>query len=377
MRAAPPLAASSIAAGFPSLSFDKVDAALVFPPGVGPTHTNNVAYLFRGDSYVKWDLSRDSECQGPTAISDGFSGLSFDKVDSVLVFPPGVGPGYARNVAYIISGDSYVKWDLETDTLCQERRRLAAGFPSLSFDGVDAALVFPPGVGPGHTNKFAYLFRGGSYVKWDLDGDSECQGPRAVEPTADGYGFSGLEFTDPTVVPSVEKRECSGNHVWGYSPVCAGGECRFCLGAQPRPRGFSAVNAVLVFPPGVGPGYARNVAYITSGDSYVKWDLRTDTLLQERRKTQSASNNGVVRMLLGREVRGHRCELSGVLRKTAARTRQEASKRECTGNHMWGYAPVCAGGECRICLGVPRRAPSDLWRAVLAESRVTAPLAPT
>ena len=214
-----------------------VNATLVFPPGVGPDYTQNMAYMFNGDSYCKWNLITDTLAQAPRKIKDGWSGYPFDRVDATLVFPPGVGPDYTQNMAYMFHGDSYCKWNLVTDKLAQAPRKIKDGWSGYPFDRVDATVVFPPGVGPGYAKNMAYIFYGDSYCKWNLVTDKLEQDPRKIKDGWSGYPFD-------------------------------------------------RVDATLVFPPGVGPDYTKNMAYMFHDDSYCKWNLLTDNLAQAPRKTQ-------------------------------------------------------------------------------------------
>lgn len=212
-----------------------VEGTLIFPPGVGPKYAHNMAYMFCQNSYCKWNLSKDYLQQGPRPISDGWLRCPFDRVDATLVFPPGVGPGYAQNVAYFFCGNMYCKWNLVDDTLYKGARSIKDGWPGYPFDSVDATLVYPQGVGRPYSRNVAYMFCGDSYCKWDLTNDSLSQGPSKIKDGWTGYPFE-------------------------------------------------RVDAVIIYPPGVGQPYSHNVAYMFCGDSYCRWDLTTDTLSNGPRK---------------------------------------------------------------------------------------------
>merc|ERR1711861_71638 len=116
--------------------------------------------MFTGDSYVKWNLDNDKLGHGARKITDGWPGYPFDRVDAVLVPPVNVGPSYYRNFAYIFAGDSYVKWNLDNDKLGHGARKITDGWPGYPFDRVDAVLVPPVNVGPSYYHNFAYIFAG-------------------------------------------------------------------------------------------------------------------------------------------------------------------------------------------------------------------------
>ena len=214
---------------------EHVDATLVYPPGVGPNIAKNMAYMFHGDSYIKWNLLTDKLEQGARKIKDFWPGFPFDRVDATLVYPPGVGPDIAKNMAYMFRGDSYIKWNLFTDKLEQGALKIKDFWPEFPFDQVDATLVYPPGVGPDIAKNMAYMFHGDSYVKWNLLTDKLEQGALKIKDFWPGFPFD-------------------------------------------------RVDATLVYPPEVGPDYAKNMAYMFHGDSYIKWNLVTDKLETGARK---------------------------------------------------------------------------------------------
>ena len=204
-----------------------VSATLIFPPGVGPSYAHNVAYMFCGDKYCKWDLQEDKLKTGPRSIKDGWTGFPFDRLDATLVYTSS-GPEYTQNAAYFFCGDSYCKWNLSDDSLMEGSKSLSlwSGYP---YDRVDATLVFPEGVGPGYAKNAAYFFCGDTYCKWDLVSDTLWAGPRNIKD-----GWPGIPF--------------------------------------------DFIDAAVIYPQGVGPDYTKNVAYIFCGDMYCKWDLETDSL---------------------------------------------------------------------------------------------------
>ena len=212
-----------------------IEGTLVFPPEVGPTYAHNMVYMFLHDLYCKWNLSKDFLQQGAHPIKDGWSGYPFSHVDATLVFPSGVGPDYACNVAYMFCGDSYCKWNLVDDSFLTGARKIKDGWPGYPFDHVDATLVYPPGVGQSYAQNMAYMFCGDSYCRWNLSNDSLSLGARKIKDGWKGYPFD-------------------------------------------------RVDAIIVYPPGVGQSYAHNMAYMFCGDSYCRWNLSNDSLSQEPRK---------------------------------------------------------------------------------------------
>jgi len=189
------------------------------------------AYMFCENAVCRWSLRKDALSAAGQKITNEFLEFPFSAVDAVLAFPEGIGPDYTKDVAYIFSGSEYCKWHLMSHTLCQGPRKISEGFEGYPFPSVDATLMFPSGVGPSYTRYAAYMFCGDEYCKWDLKTDSLRQPPRKIS-----HGFPGFPF----------------------------------------PR----VDAVLVFPSGMGPSYCHNKAYMFCSGEYCKWDLETDSLCQ-------------------------------------------------------------------------------------------------
>jgi hypothetical protein len=87
-------------------TFD-VDAAVAWP--------NGKAYLFRGDSYVRYDVADEQLDDGyPRKIKDGWPGLWSSDIDAIVLEPPGR--------AYFFRDDEYVQWNMFLD-------RADPGFP--------------------------------------------------------------------------------------------------------------------------------------------------------------------------------------------------------------------------------------------------------
>lgn len=72
-----------IADQFPG-TFETFDAVLIYPQAGCLAFAKNMAYIFRGDSYVKWNLglATDKFCSGPRKIASGFSELKALEAES-------------------------------------------------------------------------------------------------------------------------------------------------------------------------------------------------------------------------------------------------------------------------------------------------------
>jgi hypothetical protein len=167
-----------------------VDAVLVFPRGVGPGYAANIAYMFCGDKFCKWNLHTNSVTAGQRSIRDGWTGYPYDKVDATIMYPPGIGPAYAKDAAYLFHDDVYLKWDMKSDQLMAGARNIKDGWPGYPFDRCDATLVYPPGVGPEDCQHIAFMFCGDQYCKWDLVTDSLKVGTKLIKDGFPGYSFA-------------------------------------------------------------------------------------------------------------------------------------------------------------------------------------------
>eukprot|EP00640_Fibrocapsa_japonica_P007603 CAMPEP_0113935224 /NCGR_PEP_ID=MMETSP1339-20121228/2407_1 /TAXON_ID=94617 /ORGANISM="Fibrocapsa japonica" /LENGTH=155 /DNA_ID=CAMNT_0000937293 /DNA_START=385 /DNA_END=849 /DNA_ORIENTATION=- /assembly_acc=CAM_ASM_000762 len=149
-----------------SIPFDRIDACLTWPAGVGPDYTKNLMYMFSGDKYISYDCAKQELHSQIRDIKDARPDFPFDAVDATVIFPQDSCPDYAKNIAYMFYKDEYIKWDLTTDSLAVGPRKIKDGWPGLPLDGLDAAIVFPKSVGTDETKSKAIFMRGGSFVVW-------------------------------------------------------------------------------------------------------------------------------------------------------------------------------------------------------------------
>lgn len=112
--------------------------------------------FFRGNQYIWLDcfppqqVPRDTV---PTSIRDGWPGVTFDSIDTVL----NAGP----ESIYFFSGDQYIRFNWT-------KNRADEGYPKnirehwagVTFDRIDAALFW--------RNSKAYFFRGDRYIVYDM-----------------------------------------------------------------------------------------------------------------------------------------------------------------------------------------------------------------
>ena len=130
-------------------------------------------YFFKDGSYVRYSWARDAVDRGPSSVASW--GLTGDlaRFDTVLN-----GRGRFARYAYFFRGPSYVAFDWVLDRLDPTLRPLAAWkLPGEFAGGVDAAVS---GVGPYDTS--SYFFKAHRYVRYAWDTDATDQ-PRDVAGT--------------------------------------------------------------------------------------------------------------------------------------------------------------------------------------------------
>ncbi|MEU7296438.1 hemopexin repeat-containing protein [Streptomyces exfoliatus] len=136
------------------------------------------AYAFTGSTYLRYDAPSDRvdpeylPPHDPFTVEGGWPGL-----------PTGSGGGpdwrtgvdaavnWGNGKVYLFKGDSYVRYDITADRVDPGYPRPIAGnWTGLFPDGVDAA-AHPGG-------RFVYFFRGGQFQRFDVDADRvDASGP--------------------------------------------------------------------------------------------------------------------------------------------------------------------------------------------------------
>jgi hypothetical protein len=144
-------------------------------------------YLFKGDSYLKFDWASRKAAPGyPKKIAGNWPGLPslfHSDLDAAIN-----GEGAFAGNCYFFKGDSYVKFDWAKDHAVYDAPKKIAGnwpgFPA-GFEGdLDAALN-----GRGVFAGKAYFFKGDSYIRFDWKNDHADPGyPRKI---AEGWDLHG------------------------------------------------------------------------------------------------------------------------------------------------------------------------------------------
>ncbi len=136
--------------------FDRIDAAfrgkhLVSPSG---EPLDRKIFVFRQDRFLRFDLDKRRKDDGyPMAISEGWPGLPFDRIDTAMVTGP--------DTLYFFLGNQYARFN-------PLKNRVDDGYPQLiskrwfgvTFDRLDATVDWGSGK--------AYFFRGDQHIRYDL-----------------------------------------------------------------------------------------------------------------------------------------------------------------------------------------------------------------
>ena len=175
--------------------------------GDGPFAGN--CYIFKGDSYIKYDWTSDKAVTGyPKKIAGNWPGMPSDFCHDLDAAINGQG-AFAGN-CYFFKGDSYVKFDWKNDRAYPDcPKKVAGNWPGLpsGFEGDFDAILNGNGKFAGN----CYFFKDDSYIKFDWMKDHAAPGypkkiadgwnqlpdafKKGLDASIDGYGaFSGKAY---------------------------------------------------------------------------------------------------------------------------------------------------------------------------------------
>lgn len=161
--------------GWPA-EFDAVDAAVRADLKNDRGGRDAVAYFFRRDRFIIFDIARDRVAHQPAPIREHCKGWPEDwtSVDAALNLETG------DHRLYLFRGDQVVSIDDDGQT--DAPRPIRERFPGVFPEGIEAA--FAPGDGK------AYFFRGDEYLSFDI-ATNTVDSPAPGKPSE---RWSGLTF---------------------------------------------------------------------------------------------------------------------------------------------------------------------------------------
>ena len=134
---------------------------------------NGVVYFFRGDEYIKYRIANDRPDPGYP-----------HKINPAWNFPAGFSSGvdaavnWGNGIAYFFKGDKYIKYDISKDSVVggpgtniRDWWGFVGEFDSFN-NNIDAAINWPNGT--------AYFFKGGEYAKYKLNGNAPYAAPTKI-----------------------------------------------------------------------------------------------------------------------------------------------------------------------------------------------------
>lgn len=161
---------------WPGLFEENMDAAVFWPaPPPGGAEIKTVAYFFKGNQFMRYDVDNDradaADGAGrayPQPISLKWPGIWTDRLDAVVVWPV---PRSGKTVAYFFRDDQYIRFDVKRHRADPGYPKPIAGnWPNFKFPGgVDGAVAWPTEI-EGKT--VVYFFKDDEYMRYDVDADA-------------------------------------------------------------------------------------------------------------------------------------------------------------------------------------------------------------
>lgn len=177
----------AIQGSWPGLFAENMDSAVFWPaPPPGGAENKTVAYFFKGNQFMRYDVTADradaADGAGrpyPQPISLKWPGIWTDRVDAILVWPV---PRNGRTVAYFFRDNQYIRFDVARHRADPGYPKPIAGnWPNFKFsDGIDGAIAWPTMV---DGKSVVYFFKSGQYMRYDVGVD------RADDQSDAGVGY--------------------------------------------------------------------------------------------------------------------------------------------------------------------------------------------
>jgi hypothetical protein len=144
---------------FPTLEkegFASIDAAFrgVHLIGAQGEPMDRKLFLFRQNHYLRYDLDKRQADPGyPKLISEGWPGMPFERIDTVMMTGP--------DTIYFFYGNQYARYNALTNTFDKGYpQSISKRWAGVTFDRLDAAVYWGGGQ--------AYFFRGDQHIRYDL-----------------------------------------------------------------------------------------------------------------------------------------------------------------------------------------------------------------
>ena len=168
-----------------------IRAAIAWPdqPARG---LSNMAYFFRDQRYIRYDIGADKVDQGPRKVLGHWPGLAEqlpNGIDTVMVWPDDPKRGVI-GIAFFFGGASYVRYSIADDTVSQPVKPILKNWPGLGEtfpNGIDSAVVWPVGR-QGFTGPVAFFFKGSKFAVYDIKADKVVKGPLPILHSWPGLG---------------------------------------------------------------------------------------------------------------------------------------------------------------------------------------------
>jgi hypothetical protein len=231
-----------IAHHWPGLWKQDLDAVMVLNP--------TKAWFFKGRHCQRYDIKANRAAGDPVLISERWPGVWSSGIDAALPWPNGK--------VYFMKGDQYARFDVDSGRVDQSNHRIEGFWPGLWEQGVDAAVVwnddtirffsgdkvaeytilgdevmedFPKAASSSGWKDFpwydgfdaaavwnngkAYFWKGGKYLRVDLNDKKVDKGPLAISAGWEGLGDDPVD----AVVPwnNGKAYVFRGDHYWQVS----------------------------------------------------------------------------------------------------------------------------------------------------------------
>ncbi|MEU6395348.1 hemopexin repeat-containing protein [Streptomyces sp. NPDC046939] len=183
-------------------SFSMAPGALVLP------EEKDYLYIFRGDTFVRYDVANEQILYGPETIADQWPGMKdagFQRnIDAAFLDQEDV-PFGTVDTYYFFKGDRFVSYDGLRNRVSGGPYLIADKWPGLKAAGLDRDLdavvyqIIPAQVLAGTKRRLCYFVKGDQVLQFDLDEWKPLSGARSISDM--WPGLKGTEFAAATPSP--------------------------------------------------------------------------------------------------------------------------------------------------------------------------------